>query len=240
MTRSPVTVRRVTDPADPALDGFARIQESSYYAPDMLIPPQMFPDLVAGRRPERQDRLLVAEDESGAVLGGTLYHLLPGAGFNSFMGVSAAARGRGVGRALQEASLHDAGEHGRAGIFADSVHASRQSPAEQAAETRAGTDAGQRRRVLHSLGLRTVDLAYWQPVGGPEGGPVKDLDLLYAPPKPDQQTVALDLVLDVLGAYWHGWLGEERTAAELAGLRERAVSDELALLPATETPQYWR
>ena len=84
MTRSPVTVRRVTDPAHPALDAFARIQQSSYYAPDMLIPPQMFPDLVAGRRPERQDRLLVAEDESGAVLGGTLYHLLPGAGFNSF------------------------------------------------------------------------------------------------------------------------------------------------------------
>ncbi|MDO4264481.1 MAG: GNAT family N-acetyltransferase, partial [Deinococcus sp.] len=234
MTRSPVNVRRVTDPADPALDAFAGIQESSYYAPDMLIPPEMFPALVAGRGGGREDRLLVAEDERGAVLGGTLYHLLPGAAFNSFMGVSAAARGRGVGRALQAASLRDAGQHGRAGIFADSVYAGRQSEAERAAEKRTGTDAQQRRQVLGALGLRVVDLGYWQPVGGADGGPVKDLDLLYAPPQENQTSVALDLVLDVLGAYWQAWLGEERTAAELAGLRERAGAHELALLPATE------
>ncbi|WP_261663194.1 GNAT family N-acetyltransferase [Deinococcus sp. Marseille-Q6407] len=234
-----ITVRRITDPNDPALDAFAQVQQSSYYAPDTLIPPQMFPELVAGRGAGRLDRLLVVQNAGGEVLGGTLYHLLPGAGFNSFMGVAAPARGLGVGRALHRASLADAAAHGRAGMFADSVYAARQSPAERAAEQRTGTDAQQRRQALHALGLRAVDLAYWQPVGGPDGGPIQDLDLLYAPPDPQQSTVALALVLEVLGAYWHGWLGEKRTAAELAGLRARAGGDELALLPATQTPGYW-
>lgn len=234
-----ITVRRVADPHDPALAAFARIQESSYYAPDMLIPPQMFPDLVAGRRPERQDRLIVAENERGKVLGGTLYHLLPGAAFNSFMGVSAEARGLGVGRALHRWSLSDAAENGRAGMFADSVYAARQTSAEQAAEARVGTDARTRREQLHRLGLRTVDIGYWQPVGGENGGPLKDLDLLYAPLDPAASTVPLELALTVMAAYWQGWLGAERTAAEIAGLRARASGEELALLPATQTARYW-
>ncbi|MFC6592218.1 GNAT family N-acetyltransferase [Deinococcus lacus] len=237
-------IRRVTDPADPALEAFGRIQTHSYYAPDQLIPPQMFPDLVAGRRPERRDRILVAE-RGGEVVGGTVYHLLPAAGFNSFMGVSAAARGLGTGRLLQQASLADVAACGLPGMFADSVYAGRQTAADRAAEARAGTDPQARRAVLGRLGFRVVDLGYWQPVGGPDGGPVQDLDLLYAPLVADGDsatapaTVPLALVTATLGAYWGGWLGEARTAQELAALRERASGEHLALLDAAATPRYW-
>ena len=93
---SPVTVRRVTDPHDPALAAFGRIQEASYYAPEMLIPPAAFSRLVAGTPGGRNDRILVAEQGS-EVVGGTIYSLLPAAGFNSFMGVSRAARARWAG-----------------------------------------------------------------------------------------------------------------------------------------------
>ncbi|WP_278911943.1 GNAT family N-acetyltransferase [Deinococcus wulumuqiensis] len=235
---SPVTVRRVTDPHDPALAAFGRIQEASYYAPEMLIPPAAFSRLVAGTPGGRNDRILVAE-RSGEVVGGTLYSLLPTAGFNSFMGVSHAARGQGAGRALHAASLEDLRAAGMSGMFADSVHASRQSAAEREAEARSGSDPLVRRRQLHALGLRTVDLPYWQPVGGEDGGPLKDLDLLYCP-LDGGDTVPLGLVTRTLEAYWRGWLGPQRARAEAEALSERAGNvEQVALLPATQTPGYW-
>lgn len=235
---APVTVRRITDPQDPALAAFGRIQEASYYAPEMLIPPEYFPRLVAGLG-ERQDRLLVAEDEAGTVLGGTIYSLLPAAGFNSFMGVAPGAQGQGVGRRLHQASLDDVRGAGLSGMFADSVHASRQSASEQAGERRVGTDPVVRRRQLHALGFRTVDLPYWQPVGGPGGGPLKDLDLLYCA-LDGSDAVSLSLVTQTMQSYWQGWLGPERAAAEAKALAGRAGNVErVALLPATQTPGYW-
>ncbi|WP_102125246.1 GNAT family N-acetyltransferase [Deinococcus planocerae] len=239
-TPSAVTVRRVTDPHDPALEAFGRIQEESYYAPDMLIPPGVFPHLVAGEgRGERRDRILVAEDAAGAVLGGTVFHLLPEAGFNSFLAVAREARGRGVGRALHGATLGEVRAHHLPGIFADSVFPDRQDPADREAEARTGVDPRDRRRALHALGLRTVDVAYWQPVGGPDGGPLTDLDLLFHP-LGTSDTVATDLVAATMRAYWGAWLGQKRAAREAAGLAERAGGPEIALLPATATPRFWR
>lgn len=234
----PGTVRRVTDPQDPALAAFGEIQERSYYAPDMLIPPQVFGHLVASSG-GREDRLLVAEDVSGQVLGGTIYHLLPGAGFSSFVAVAPNARGRGIGGALHRAKLEDVRAHGLAGLFADSVYGGRQAADDRAAETRVGTDATGRRRALHALGYRTVDAPYWQPVGGPNGGPLTDLDLIYHP-LDGADTVLTTRVTATLEAYWRGWLGPERARREAAALAERAGTETLALLPATETPGYWR
>ncbi|SEJ41336.1 hypothetical protein SAMN04488058_107138 [Deinococcus reticulitermitis] len=243
MPASPAfTLRRVTAPADPALAAFGRVQAASYSAPEQLIPPQAFAPLLSRRSPEREDRLLVAEDAQGEVIGGTLYALLPeaGAGFNSFMAVSESARGSGVARALQRRTLADLRAVGLAGMFADSVHPSRQSPEEREAEARFGTDPALRRQKLHALGLRTVDLPYWQPVGGPDGGPLKDLDLLYAP-QDAADTVPLALVTATLHAYWRPWLGEKRAAQEARALAERAGHLEaVPLLPGTETPGYWR
>ncbi|BDP40557.1 N-acetyltransferase [Deinococcus aetherius] len=236
-----VTVRRVTTPHDPALEAFGHIQEESYYAPDMLIPPGAFPHLVGGRgRGPRRDRILVAEDASGRVLGGTVYHLLPEAGFSSFVAVAREARGRGISRALHEARLEDVRAHGLAGLFADSVYAGRQDPGDREAEARVGTDPLTRRRALNALGYRTVDAPYWQPVGGPDGGPLTDLDLIYNP-LDGGNTVPTELVTGTLRAYWDGWLGKARAEREAAALAERAGNPAtLALLPATETPHYWR
>ncbi|WP_291426374.1 GNAT family N-acetyltransferase [Deinococcus sp.] len=234
----PIIVRRITDPADPALAAFGRIQESSYYAPEMLISPAYFPRLLNGGT-GRDDRILVAESGAGDVLGGTIYSLLSAAGFNSFMGVSREARGRGVGRALQAASVDELRRAGMPGMFADSVYAARQNAAERAGETRVGTEPHERRMVLGALGFLTVDLPYWQPVGGENGGPLTNLDLLYCPLEP-AQTVPLALVTATVQDYWRGWLGPERAAAEAGALAERAGNvPEQRLLPATETPAYW-
>ncbi|MBB5234528.1 GNAT family N-acetyltransferase [Deinococcus budaensis] len=236
----PVSVRRVTDPEDPALAEFGRIQQESYYAPEMLIPPEVFPHLVSGGgRGARQDRILVAQDADGPVLGGTVYHLLPEAGFNSFLAVGRGARGRGVGRALHRATLEEVRGRGLPGIFADSVFPDRQDAADREAEARTGVDPAARRRALHALGLRTVDLPYWQPVGGPNGGPLTDLDLLFHP-LDGAATVPTALVTGTLQAYWGAWLGEKRARQEAEALAGRAGRDTLRLLPATETPGYWR
>ncbi|EYB68621.1 N-acetyltransferase GCN5 [Deinococcus phoenicis] len=235
-----VTVRRVTDPHDPALAAFGQIQARSYYAPDMLIPPSAFPHLVAGGGGgPREDRILVAQDAEGRVLGGTVFHLLPEAAFSSFVAVAPEARGQGLGHALQAARLAEVRERGLAGLFADSVFAGRQDAGDREAEARTGTDPVTRRRALHALGYRTVDVPYWQPVGGPDGGPLTDLDLLYHP-LDGAATVPTALVTGTLRAYWSAWLGQSRAAREAEALAERAGRDTLALLPALETPGYWR
>ncbi|GAA5437759.1 GNAT family N-acetyltransferase [Deinococcus aquaticus] len=261
MTRPTFQLRHVTDPGDPAIAAFGRVQEASYYAPDMLIPPEVFGHLITRRDPVREDRLLVAQTADGEVLGGTLYALLPlpgdvrGAVFNSFMAVTRAARGLGVGRALHRATLDGARQAGLRGVFADSVHPSRQDAADRAAEAATGVDPAARRAALHALGLRTVDLPYWQPVGGPDGGPLTDLDLLYHPLDPDEmnpdemspdemspddRSVPLALVTGVLRAYWTGWLGGERAQAEAQALAGRAGNAErVELLAGTDTPAYW-
>ncbi|WP_104989659.1 GNAT family N-acetyltransferase [Deinococcus sp. NW-56] len=236
----PPTIRRVTDPNDPALAAFGEIQERSYYAPDLLIPPAAFGRLVSGGgREPRRDRILVAEDASGRVLGGTVYHLLPEAGFSSFLAVAPEARGQGVSHALNGVRLEDVRSHGLAGLFADSVFAGRQSPEERAAEARIGTDPHARRRALHALGYRTADLPYWQPVGGPDGGPLTDLDLLFHP-LDGADTVPTSLIAATMEAYWSGWLGKSRARREAQALAERAEADRVRLLPAMETPRYWR
>ncbi|MFN4251945.1 N-acetyltransferase family protein [Deinococcus sp.] len=251
MTTPTFTLRHVTDPDDPAIAAFGRVQEASYYAPEMLIPPEVFGHLIGRHSPEREDRLLVAQTPDGEVLGGTLYALLPlpgglrGAGFNSFMAVTRAARGLGVGRALHAETLRVVREAGLAGMFADSVHPSRQNEEDRAAEAATGVDPAGRRAALHALGLRTVDFPYWQPVGGPDGGPLTDLDLLYHPLDPDEmnpddRSVPLALVTGILRAYWSGWLGQERAQAEALALAERAGNVEnVPLLPGTGTATWW-
>ncbi|TSA87948.1 GNAT family N-acetyltransferase [Deinococcus detaillensis] len=238
-----LSVRRVTDPHDPALEAFGRIQEAAYYQPEMLIPAEYFGPMIAQppQTSQRQNIILVAE-QGGEVVGGTLFHLLSsGAGFSSFMGVAQSAWGTGAARALHQARMQIIGEAGAAGVFADAVHRQALSAEDLAAEARVGSDPTLRRVKLGALGFFTVDIPYWQPVGGPEGGPLKDLDLMYCPLE-TSETVSLRLVTDTMQAYWQGWLGADRAAKEAGALAQRTGQNptgqsSVALLSATERPK---
>ncbi len=236
-----VNIRRVTDPADPAIAAFGRLQDQVYFEPEMLIPARAISHLI-GQRGARQNVLLLAE-EDGRLLGGSFFHYLPesGTGFSSFLGVDRMARGRGVARQLHDArwqALRDASGGQCRALFIDVVNPLRESAGQRQQEQQAGSDATVRRQSFHALGFRTVDLAYEQPVGGDDpglegGGPVSDMDLLaYLPGTPP--TLPAALVGATMRAYWTPWLGPQR--AGKAALKLEAGQGEVRLLPAWEGP----
>ncbi|MBV9544308.1 MAG: GNAT family N-acetyltransferase, partial [Chloroflexi bacterium] len=209
MTDAPV-VRRVTDPNDAALDEFGAIQRAVYYDQGSLIPPEWFGRLLEDAAGARINFLIVAE-RNGHVLGGALFHYLAEAdsGFSSFMGVAHQARGQGISRALHRKRfevLNEAAGHAVPGVFIDVVNPTRMDEAELAAEDRVGMDPFSRLKIFQHLGFGRVDIRYEQPVGGPNGGPVTRLDLLYCPQRP-ADTIPTAYVVATLRAYWSGWLG---------------------------------
>ena len=236
---SAFTVRRVTDPQDPAIARFGTLQSEVYFEPDMLIPARYIAHMLA-EPGDRVNFLLVAE-EAGELLGGTVFHYLPaaGSGFSSFMGVTRAARGRGVARALHEArwaALEEAAQGQLRGVFIDVVSPERLTGHEREAEAEVGSDPLSRRRTFQALGFRTVDLRYEQPVGGEHGGPVTNMDLLFCPPAP-VGTVAVALVAATMRAYWNSWLGAARAEREARKFHERAGGRaEVPLLDAWKSP----
>jgi GNAT superfamily N-acetyltransferase len=215
-----VVIREVTDPDDAAIDGFGRMQNAAYFAPETLIPSQYIPRLLAAQTGARHNFLVVAEMESH-VVGGALFHWLAdaGSGFSSFLGVARDARRQGIARQLHEERLRilDRASGGRvAGVFIDVVNPTRLSEAELQRERNAGSDPWDRRRAFEALGFKQVDIRYEQPVGGPGGGPVTILDLLFYPHEP-ADSVPTRLVVATMRAYWSSWLRDaaERHAREL-------------------------
>lgn len=248
MNSGTITIRRVTDPDDPAILAFGALQDRIYFEPEMLIPARYIGHLLRDGGEARQNVLLLAE-EDGELLGGTLFHYLPdaGTGFSSFLGVDPSARGRGVARQLHTArwqALQDVSLGRCRALFIDVVNPERESAGQREQEQRAGSDATARRLRFHALGFRTVDLAYEQPVGGdhPElegGGPVTDMDLLtYIPEHPGTDlhpdTISAALVGATMRAYWTPWLGQDQ--AGRAALKLQAGQAEVRLLPAWEGP----
>lgn len=234
-TRAMLQLRRVTNPLDPAIGAFGELQRRVYFQPDMLMPASVIRMMLEVPMAGRSNFFLIAE-EDGKLLGGTVFHYFarPNTGFSSFMGVAPEARGRGIARRLHEArfALLDEAAGGRVrGIFIDVVDPERLTEEELEAERRVSSDPVGRRKVFEALGFRRVDIPYEQPVGGPGGGPVTNLDLLYCPREP-ADSVATELVLETLRAYWTPWLGTARARRELEKLRRRAGGDVLALLPA--------
>ena len=169
------------------------------------------------------------------MVGGALFHWLAeaGSGFSSFLGVARALRRHGVARLLHEERMRRAGPRCSAaassGVFIDVVNPTRLSAAELERERQAGSDPWDRRRAFEHLGFNQVDIRYEQPVGGPNGGPVTILDLLFCPRSPSA-TVATSLVVATMRAYWSPWLGN--AAAHYANeLESRAGgAKELALI----------
>jgi GNAT superfamily N-acetyltransferase len=229
-------IRQVRSTADPAIAEFGRLQRDVYFDAQHLIPGEFIPRLLEARGGARHDFLLVAEEE-GVLLGGTLFHYLAAAhsGFSSFMGVAAAARGRGIARQLHAARfevLDAAAERPVPGIFIDVTAPERVASEKIEAERRFGYEPSDRRKVFQALGFRKVDVRYEQPVGGPGGGPLTTLDLLFCPRDAETARIPTSLVLETMRAYWTPWLGSERAEREVAKLRSRAGGESLALVPA--------
>lgn len=235
-------IREVTDPHDPAIAAFGRVQRAVYYEPGALIPPEYFGSMLAQRDGARRNFLLVGErDEDATVLGGTVFHYLAdaGSGFSSFLGVAREARRQGVARALHVARfevLNRAAGHTLPGVFIDVVNPTRLSPDDLARERAVGSDPWNRLRAFERLGFRRVDVRYEQPVGGPGGGPVTNLDLLFCPAAP-AESVPTALVVATLRAYWTPWLGARAADRHARELERRAAGRQaLALLsPVLET-----
>jgi hypothetical protein len=170
-------------------------------------------------------------------VGGTIFHLLwvAGRAFSSFRGGRAAARGLGLARALHEArfrTLDEISEQPIPGIFIDVVAPERLPAAEIEGERRFGFDPPKRRAVFQALGFRKVDVPYRQPVGGPGGGPLSTLDLLYCPRDSRAREVSARLVAQTMRSYWHGWLGEDTSQREAERLESFSQEDRFGLLPA--------
>jgi GNAT superfamily N-acetyltransferase len=218
-----LVVREVTDPRDPAIAGFGRMQVSAYFAPETLIPAHYIGRILGDDQPGARHNFLVVAELNDDVVGGTLFHWLAdaGTGFSSFLGVQRELRGQGIARRLhtRRFEILDAAAGGQVpGVFIDVVNPTRMPPSELERERQAGSDPWQRRSVFAHLGFRQVDIRYEQPVGGPDGGPVTILDLLYCPHVPADQ-IQTALVTATMQAYWSSWLGKaaaRRYAAELA------------------------
>ncbi len=231
-----ITVREVVDPHDAAIAGFGQMQTAAYFAPETLIPARYIPQFLdgAGQTSARRNFLVVAELD-GRVVGGTLFHWLAdaGSGFSSFLGVDRNLRRQGIGRKLHEARLSvldRAASPCRPGVFIDVVSPTRLPPEELAREKQVGSDPWQRRRALAHLGFRQVDVRYEQPVGGPNGGPVTILDLLYCPRQP-ADSVPTALVATTMRAYWTPWLGDAEASRHARELESRALGQsELRLI----------
>jgi GNAT superfamily N-acetyltransferase len=236
MTEAAVSIREVVDPRDPAIASFGRMQRAAYFAPETLIPGEYIPRLLSGSAETgaRRNFLVVAE-EGPRIVGGALFHWLarPGVGFSSFMGVERSMRRHGIARRLHEERFrvldHAAGREAP-GVFIDVVNPRRMSARELARERRAGSDPRDRRTAFAHLGFRQVDIRYEQPVGGPNGGPVTILDLLYCPREP-ADSVPTSLVVATMQAYWSPWLGEAGARHHAQELEARAHGAErLALI----------
>jgi GNAT superfamily N-acetyltransferase len=222
-----VTIRQVVDPNDPAISGFGEMQTSAYFAPETLIPARYIPQMLSGegKTGSRRNFLLVAES-GGRVVGGALFHWLAdaGSGFSSFLGVDRQFRRLGIARRLHAerfAILDQAAGGHVPGVFIDVVSPTRLPPEEVAREKRVGSDPWQRRRAFARLGFRQVDIRYEQPVGGPNGGPVTILDLLYCPHDP-ADTVPTALVVATMRAYWLPWMGASAASHHAQELEARA------------------
>jgi hypothetical protein len=227
------TIRRVLDPKDPAVKAFAEMQSEVYFEPDALIPLGAIRMMLSQAMSERSNILLVAQEEN-ILLGGVLFHYLekPNVGFSSFMGTTLAARGQGVGRRLHQArlaALDEVAGKPVEGVFLDSVAPERLTTEELEAEKHSGSDPFLRREIFRRFGFCKVDIRYEQPVGGPDGGPVTNMDLLFCP-RETQKSILTALVVETMKAYWTPWLGLEAARKHAKELGQRANGERLELL----------
>ncbi len=234
--RNLITIRQITKPDDKAIMQFGALQERVYAEPEKLIPGSFLPWLVTHSSREQRNFMLVAERE-GEVVGGTVFHLFtePNAGLSSFMATAREVRGQGVARRLHEARFELLDREAKKpveGLFIDVLAPERLTARQRERERLVGSDPVLRRRIFGRLGFYQVAIRYEQPVGGPGGGPLTDMDLLYCP-RQSANTVPTALVVATLRAYWSSWLGPTRAERHARELARRASGERLELLPLT-------
>jgi GNAT superfamily N-acetyltransferase len=209
------------------------MQSEIYFDPDALIPLGAIRMMLAIPMIGRNNILLVAEEDE-TFLGGVLFHYLkkPNTGFSSFMGTTLAARGKGIARKLHDArlvTLNEIAGKPIEGVFLDSVNPERLSKEELDHERAVGADPIQRWQVFQRLGFRKVNVRYEQPVGGPNGGPVTNMDLLFCS-SVVSETIATETVVQTMTAYWTPWLGPLAAKHHAKELKKRAKGERLELV----------
>ena len=229
----PLELRRITDPTDPAIASFGRLQDATYFEPDMLIPASFIGQMLEWSDSSRSNHLIVLED-AGRVVAGTLFHYLakPKIGFSSYLAVAPAQRGQGLARRLHDARaalLEEISNGVCSGVLIDVVNPSRLTAHELELERGVGSDPVNRLRVFSSLGFKRVGIVYEQPVGGEGGGPVTNMDLLLRPREP-VESVSTALIVAAMLEFWTPWLGRKTAQAAAKALEARAVGAELRLI----------
>lgn len=231
-----IELRLITQPEDPAIEAFGRLQERAYPEPDHLIPASYLPTMISQDTAYQRNFMIVAQQED-TVVGGTVFHLLPdvNTGFSSFMVVAPELRGQGLARRLHQARfavLDDEANRRIEGLFIDVLAPQRLTPKQWVQEQAVGSDPVARLRVFDRLGFRKVDIDYEEPLGGPNGGPLTTVDLLYCP-RLRLDTVPTPLVVDTMRRYWQSWLGATQGKRLADELERRASGPVLKLVPLT-------
>ena len=229
----PLELRRITDPTDPAIALFGALQEATYFEPEMLIPASFIGQMLQWSDSSRSNHLIVLEDQR-RVVAGTLFHYLAKQkiGFSSYLAVAPAQRGQGLARQLHEARaalLEEISGGSYHGVLIDVVNPTRLSAHELELERSVGSDPVNRLRVFSSLGFKRVDVRYEQPVGGENGGPVTNMDLLLCP-RELVESVSTALIVAAMLTFWTPWLGLKTAQAAAKALEARAGGSELALI----------
>jgi GNAT superfamily N-acetyltransferase len=226
-------LRRTTTANDPAIASFGRLQERTYFEPDMLIPASIIGQMLEWSNHDRQNILLVLED-SGRVVAGTLFHFLrkTNVGFSSYLAVDQDFRGQGLARRLHQARfvvLEEISGGKVEGLFIDVVNPTRLSKSELELEHSVGSDPSTRLKAFSSLGFKRVDIRYEQPVGGKNGGAVTNMDLLFCP-RDAATSIPTTLVVETMRTYWTPWLGAKIATREAKKLETRANGEHVALV----------
>lgn len=187
----------------------------------------------------REFRVLVAENEAGQVIGGSVFSYVPrtNCGFSEYLVLEPHRRGRGLGRELFDARLAmlDAlakanGQVRCRGLFIEVDSPTRMPAAVLEAERALGMDPEERLRIFAHFGFRRVDLPYFQPPLGPGKAPVEYLDLLFAPSPWTEPVGVLPvaLILETLAPIWSAWT--DASAEYLQMLRQRIGAARLVAL----------
>ena len=235
-----VTIRRLAEPADPALGAFSDLLHATFADPDTVLELERMQHFVVHPQPDRAFSIIVAEAQ-GVVLGGALFSYVPATncGFSEYLVARKAEHGQGIGRrlfdarrAILDAQARQAGQTACRGLFIE-VDNPRRTPAnllEQERET--AIDAETRLRIFAHLGFWRVDMTYVQPPLGAGKQPVRYLDLLFAPWAEEARStgrVPGAWVLGTLGPIWASW-APERLAADLTVLQDQIGQKALRLI----------